>query len=121
MATTQTMDESTFATIESTFATMDMNSEPTTVVIPYRSLRTDNSDKKYADQLRKDFEALSFKLRSEFDKFTKNLMKEEYISRNCLLDATDDFYNIHFELCSGSMAWCIFTNNAFNYRPYQMW
>jgi hypothetical protein len=90
-------------------------------VLPYRSLQKDNSDKKYAEQLKRNFYNLSDDIRMEFQKFTQDLMNEEYISRNDLLDAIDDFYRIHFELCRGSMEWCRFNNNAFNYRPYQMW
>jgi hypothetical protein len=117
MATTQYVIESTFAN------TMDTNIEPTSleVVLPYRSSLKDDSDQKYATQLRKNFYNLELETLNEFDKFTQNLMQEEYISRNCLLDAINDFYRIHFEICSGSMAWCRFTDNAFNYRPYQMW
>ena len=115
MATTQSMDESAFVN------TMDNEQTKVKPILPYRTLEADNSDKKYADQLRKNFNNLELEIQSEFDKFTQNLMEEEYISRNCLLDATDAFYRIHYELCRRSMAWCRFTENAFNYRPYQMW
>lgn len=114
MATIQTVNENSFTTTDNERTTVE-------TILPYRSSIKDDSDKNYATQLRKNFYNLELEIQSEFDKFTQNLMQENYISRNCLLDAIDDFYRIHFELCSGSMAWCRFTDNAFNYRPYQMW
>ena len=85
----------------------------------YRTPVKDIFNKMYADELKKTFSTLPTELQKEFEKFTENLMTDEYISRFKLLDATDAFYKKNFRLCDTSYKWVNFTDNAFNYRPYQ--
>jgi hypothetical protein len=88
-----------------------MQSEP----LPYRTLYKNDINKMYADELKKNFKTLPIELKIEFQKFTQNLMKEEYISRFCLLDAIRDFYKYFYDLCDTNYVWIKFTDNAWNY------
>ena len=87
--------------------------------LPYRTILKDIFNKMYADELKKTFQNLPSGLQSEFEKFTQNLMQEEYISRNHLLDAIDHFKKVNFSLCNATYNWSRFSDNAWNYRPYQ--
>jgi hypothetical protein len=93
--------------------------EQTPAKLPYRTINKDIYNKMYADVLKKNFQNLTSHIQVDFEKFTQNLMEEEYISRNHLLDAIDDFYKINFRLCDADYNWSRYTDNAFNYRPYQ--
>ena len=73
----------------------------------------------YANVLKTNFQDLPPALQTEFQKFTQNLMQEEHISRDLLLNAINDFYKVNFHLCDTTYKWTSFTDNAWNYRPYQ--
>ena len=93
--------------------------EPEQAALPYRTILKDIFNKKYAVELKKTFQNLPSGLQSDFEKFTQNLMQEEYISRNNLLDAIDHFKKVNFVLCNATYNWVKFSDNAWNYRPYQ--
>ena len=86
---------------------------------PYRARIVDEHDRKYANVLREKFNALPVEKRIVFNKFTKNLMDETHIGRFCLLDAIDAYVAKYGS--PETWAWIQFSNDAFNYRPYQCW
>jgi hypothetical protein len=87
--------------------------------LPYRTVLNDKFNKLYADGIKKTFILLPLNLQIEFEKFTENLMQEEYIARGLLLDAINCFYRHFYALCDASYMWTKFSDNAWNYRPYQ--
>jgi hypothetical protein len=87
--------------------------------LPYHTIIKDNFNKIYADRLKISYRTIPTDLRVEFDHFTHNLMAEKYINRNLLLEATGCFYTYFNHLCDATYTWQTFTDNAFNYRPYQ--
>ena len=87
-----------------------MQKEPS--LLPYRTVFKDEFNKTYAYEIKKSFKLLPFELRVEFQKFTHNLMREEYISRFCLLEATRDFYKYFHDLCDGTYTWIKFTEGG---------
>jgi hypothetical protein len=96
-----------------------VQAEQAQAALPYRTILKDIFNKKYADELKKTFQYLPSGIQSDFEKFTQNLMQEEYISRNHLLDAIDHFKKVNFTLCNSTYNWSRFSDNAWNYRPYQ--
>ena len=105
-------------------------------VKPYRAIKYDGFDTKYATELKISFDKLDLKLKNEFNLFTENLMIETQINRYLLLDAISDFEkkvrskksnesirneneNENNESVSHYL-WKQFTENAFNYRPYNL-
>jgi len=85
----------------------------------YRTNLKDKFNKLYADGIKKTFILLPIELQEEFEKFTENLMQEEYISRGLLLDAINCFYQHFHDLCDANYMWIKFSDNAWNYRPHQ--
>jgi len=105
----------------------------TEISLKYRAAKYDQYDKTYADELRTYFYRLSPEVKTKFNLLTKNLMNDEEINRYCLLNAIDDFvkrYNSPNEPFHDiddvlektyiyNVDWLAFTDQAFNYRPYQ--
>jgi hypothetical protein len=112
-------------------------------VKPYRAIKYDGFDTKYATELKISFDKLDLKLKNEFNLFTENLMIETQINRYSLLDAISDFEKKvrskksnesirHYESIRNEnenenenesishYLWKQFTENAFNYRPYNL-
>ena len=87
-----------------------MQAEPS--LLPYRTVFKDELNKMYAVEIKKNFKLLPFELRLEFQKFTQNLMREEYISRFCFLEATRDFYKYFHYLCDATYMWIKFTEGG---------
>lgn len=76
----------------------------------------DNYDKIYADQVRRIFYYIVPETQQiSFNEYTDDLIQDTYISRHKLLDAIDDYY-----ACKGSQLLYMFTDSAFNCRPYQI-
>jgi hypothetical protein len=89
-------------------------------LLPYRAYLKDTFNEKYATKLTEIFNILPNNIKIAFNEFTKDLMKERYISRNKLLDAIADFRKENWQLCDNSSNyWTIFDNAAFNSRPWQ--
>ena len=93
-----------------------------TTFLPYRSGTYDISDKDYAEKLRKYYnQYVSSQMKINFNRFSKNLINEEYINRYGLLNAISDFKKTDPFLDSmEDPMWDNFEDNAFNYRPYNM-
>jgi hypothetical protein len=102
---------------------------------PYRAIKYDGFDTKYATELKISFDKLDLKLKNEFNLFTENLMIETQINRYSLLDAISDFEkkvrskksnesirnkNENENESVSHYLWKQFTENAFNYRPYNL-
>lgn len=86
----------------------------------YRRSFYDKHDTKYAETLYKIYVTLNTEVKMLFDEFTDNLMDEPHINRYSLLDAICDFENCDkYDL--DSLGWNLFSNTAFNCRPYQPW
>ena len=94
---------------------------------PYHSTNLDECDKMYATKLKEKFLNLSNTFQEKFQKFTENLMNENYINRYMLLDAIRDFelkYKINdifwtsFSDKINDIFWASFSDSAFNFRPY---
>ena len=83
----------------------------------YRDYIFDRHDTDYATTLNRSFTSNDEITRQYFNEVTDNLMADKQISRNGLLDAIDDYkrsgYNVDYPLST------VFTDNAFNYRPWQ--
>jgi len=95
--------------------------EPT--LKPYRSAEYDEHDTKYASLLLEPFLALNINLQNEFNEFTENLMQDEQINRYSLLRAIDDFKRNKINNTNSKFInyeWVIFTDLAYNCRPYQI-
>ena len=89
-------------------------------LLPYRAYLKDTFNEKYATKLTEIFNILPNNIKIAFNEFTKDLMKERYISRNKLLDAIADFRKENWQLCDNSSDyWTIFDNAAYNCRPWQ--
>jgi len=103
--------------------------EPT--LKPYRSAEYDVHDTEYASLLLEPFLALNTNLQNEFNEFTEDLMKDKQINRYSLLRAIDDFKSNKInnrnrntnsngnDANYANYEWVIFTDLAFNCRPYQ--
>lgn len=104
-------------------------------VKPYRAIKYDGFDTKYATELKISFDKLDLKLKNEFNLFTENLMIETQINRYSLLDAISDFEkkvrskksyesirneNENENESISHYLWKQFAENAFNYRPYNL-
>ena len=109
-------------------------------VKPYRAFKYDDFDTKYATELKISFDKLNVKLRNDFNLFTENLMLEPQINRYSLLESISNFEkkvkskknnestnsenkNEYENENNGSInnyLWKKFTENAFNYRPYNL-
>ena len=94
-----------------------MQAEQEQEELPYRTVEKDIFNKLYADGVKKMFQNVPNSIKREFEKATKNLMKEEYISPNLLIDAANHFYKIHTRMCDNSYHWAVFSNYILNYRP----
>jgi hypothetical protein len=83
----------------------------------YRDYIFDHHDTDYANTLKRCFTSNDEITRQYFNEVTDNLMDDKQISRHGLLDAIDDYkrsgYNVFYPLST------VFTDNAFNYRPWQ--
>jgi|LakMenEpi03Aug12_release.lakeMendotaPanAssembly.Ray.scaffolds.fasta_scaffold2332738_1 hypothetical protein len=86
------------------------------ILLPYRMLEKDISNKMYTDCVKKIFQNLPNAIKEEFEKATMNLMHEEYISPNLLMDAANHFYKIHTRMCDNAYHWAVFSNYICNYR-----
>lgn len=96
----------------------------TDVIKPYRASKYDKYDTMYSTKLNINFYKLEDEIKKHFNDFTNNLMDEKQINRNSLLDAVDEFQNNekykYLNLDKNqNYEWVNFTNDAFNYRPYQ--
>ena len=94
--------------------------EPT--LKPYRSAGYDVHDTEYAYLLLEPFLALNTNLQNEFNEFTEDLMKDKQINRYSLLRAIDDFKSNKINNRNSKFTnyeWVIFTDLAYNCRPYQ--
>ena len=96
----------------------------------YRCIKYDQYDILYAAHMKRMYKYVDNDIKNEFTKFTENLIDEENsISRNNLLNAIDDFkctliYNSIIKKDNKDaeyrfIQWMKFTDEAFNYRPYQ--
>ena len=83
----------------------------------YRIEKYDKDDATYANVVKASFQYHTVSTQEIFNTFTENLMEDTHISRFQLLDAIDDYtksqYSRNYPLRD------LFTNNAFNFRPYQ--
>ena len=86
----------------------------------YRRSSYDKHDTKYAETLYKIYITLNTEVKMLFDEFTDNLMDETHINRYSLLDAICDFENCD-KYKPDSLGWNLFSDTAFNCRPYQPW
>ena len=80
----------------------------------------DNLDKKYTTQLKKCFASCEPPIKQEFNKISK-IMSRAVFNRNELLDITD-YVDAHIKKTNNSMRtrkWITFTDEAFNFRPWQ--
>lgn len=96
----------------------------------YRCIKYDQYDILYAAHMKRMYKYVDDDIKNEFTKFTENLIDgEDAISRNKLLNAIDDFkctviYNSIIKKDNKDaeyrfIQWMKFTDEAFNYRPYQ--
>ena len=96
---------------------MDTSSQSIETTLKYRIVKYDKYDTKYASVLKTCFNFHNLFTQEKFNELTDNLMNDAQISRNKLLDAIDDYnisiYAKQYPLNSS------FTDNAWNYRPYQ--
>ena len=97
---------------------------------PYRSTTYDKYDILYASHMKRMYTYVDDTIKLEFNKFTENLLDEKEITRNQLLNAIDNFpYKYQYKINKDEnkdknkvidfSAWIRFTDEAFNYRPYQ--
>ena len=71
--------------------------------------------------MRRLYEYVETDIKEEFNTFTEHLIDENAISRHQLLDAIDTF-KYKYKLLKNTdnySNWMRFTDEAFNYRPYQ--
>jgi hypothetical protein len=85
--------------------------------IPYRTDNKDQYNQLYAAGVKKSFQYLTPELQYGFEIFTDNLMQEEYISRDLLIEAIKDFYEIYQMNCEVNYNWTRFTNYVWNFQP----
>ena len=88
---------------------------------PYRAINYDNYDILYAKHVRRMYEYVETDIKEEFNTFTEQLIDDNAISRHQLLDAIDTF-KYKYKLLKNTdnySNWMRFTDEAFNYRPYQ--
>ena len=88
---------------------------------PYRASNYDNYDILYAKHVRRLYEYVETDIKEEFNTFTEQLIDDNAISRHQLLDAIDTF-KYKYKLLKNTdnySNWMRFTDEAFNYRPYQ--
>lgn len=93
-----------------------------TTSLPYRAATYDNFDKIYANKISEYYNMyISKQMKNNFNKFSNNLMNDEYINRYGLLNAISDFKKTDPYLDSiEDPMWSSFEDNVFNYRPYNM-
>lgn len=88
---------------------------------PYRASNYDNYDILYAKHVRRMYQYVETDIKEEFNTFTEHLIDDNAISRHQLLDAIDTF-KYKYKLLKNTdnySNWMRFTDEAFNYRPYQ--
>lgn len=91
----------------------------------FRCINYDQYDVLYASHMKRMYTYVENNIKIEFTKFTEHLIDEENaISRNKLLDAIDEFKDIFLKNNDTNSNndykhWVRFTDEAFNYRPYQ--
>ena len=85
---------------------------------PYRITKYDEQDKTYATHMKYMYQNVDTNIKEQFDIFTENLLDDEYISRNNLLDAIQEFTKQNDNKVS-CRSWGRFDDEAFNCRPYQ--
>ena len=83
----------------------------------YRITNYDEYDKEYATCMKNIYNYVNPDIKDKFDIFTENLIDDDYISRNSLLDAIRDFTKKNDDI-QKYISWVNFTNEAYNYRPY---
>lgn len=98
---------------------LTISSTATDMSLPFRAKSVEDSDRKYADVVRKKFVEIPEEERKIFNEFTKDLMTASHINRFALLDAISSYEARHG--LPGSWEWQSFSETAFNYRPYQYW
>lgn len=89
----------------------------TDMSLPYRVPSVSETDRIYADVVRKSFDKIPEGIRWIFNELTKNLMSETHINKYALLDAIDK-YEVNYRMPI-NREWRIFYYYAFNYIPYQ--
>ena len=89
-------------------------------LLKYRASEYDIFDVKYAKALFNIFNRLPIDIKDSFNSNTEYLMSCKSINRFCLLNAIDDYEKIMPQV-KQNYQWGIFSDNAFNYRPYQPW
>jgi hypothetical protein len=88
----------------------------------YRCTNYDQFDVLYARHLKFIYINVEDDIKTDFDKFTENLLDEKEISRFKLLDAIDNFgykFMLNKQNKYEYSGWSRFTDEAFNYRPHQ--
>ena len=102
---------------------------------PFRGINYDNYDILYAAHMKRMFIYVESDIKEEFNIFTENLIDENAICRNRLLNAIDSLpYKFQYKSIINNdndndtktitdtntySNWMRFTDEAFNYRPYQ--
>ena len=105
--------------IPTTEETVNTNTDDATIKLkPYRNIKYDEYDKKYATRMKTMYENVELHIKEQFDIFTEKLIDDNYISRNNLLDAIQDFTKQNNNKVK-YILWERFTDEAFNYRPWQ--
>jgi hypothetical protein len=87
----------------------------TIILKPYRIIKYDDYDKKYATHMKSMYRNVDTNIKEQFDIFTENLLDDNYINRTSLIDAIYQFTSY----TNNNNAWNLFTDAAFNYRPWQ--
>ena len=87
----------------------------TIMLKPYRIIKYDDYDKKYATHMKSMYRNVDTNIKEQFDIFTENLLDDNYINRTSLIDAIHQFTYY----TNKNNAWNLFTDAAFNYRPWQ--
>ena len=114
--------------------TKTVNLSETITLKKYRCANYDQYDILYASHMKRMYINVDETIKNEFNKFTENLLDENQITRNQLLNAIDNFpYKFQYKIKKDGnndgnnddtqllnySQWTRFTDEAFNYRPYQ--
>ena len=95
---------------------------------PFRASNYDKFDIVYATHMKHMYSYVEDDIKEAFNTYTENLIDEEAITRFKLLDAIDTFkykfqnksiINNDTNTNNDYSNWIKFTDEAFNYRPYQ--
>ena len=88
---------------------------------PFRSNNYDKYDILYAAHMKRMYVYVETDIKEEFNTYTENIIDDQAICRIKLLNAIDTF-KYKFKLLKNTdnyKNWMKFTDEAFNYRPYQ--